>query len=157
MLCNDNNQQQTTNLVKHFLEVITRIDPWGDRITEEDEVLHHPLGVVRDHGAHATERRVLLLVVPNVTQRCTPATHARRLLPVIGAGLGGGAWGGTAQVLNTAQGGTGPTSLGWEAGPTTPTEKRGGVTKSRPLIENKCYSDLTIRIVSIEASAKLLT
>ena len=60
-------------LVEHFFEVILGADPGGDRVAEEDEVLHDAWRVVLDHLADAAERRVLLLVVANVAQRRAPA------------------------------------------------------------------------------------
>ena len=63
--------------MEHLLEVLLGVDPWGDGITEEYEVLHHTAGVHTDHVAHPTERRVLLLVVSNVAQGDTPVVCVR--------------------------------------------------------------------------------
>lgn len=59
-------------LVEHFLQVLLGVDPGSYGITEEDEVFHHTPGVDADHVAHSPERRVLLLVVPDVAQRNAP-------------------------------------------------------------------------------------
>lgn len=59
---------KTTNLVEHLLQVLFGVDPGGNGITEEDEVLHHSTRVHTDHVADPTERRVLLFVVTYVAQ-----------------------------------------------------------------------------------------
>ena len=61
-----------TYAVEHLLEVLLGVDPAGDGVTEEDEVRDDAARVQGDHVAHAAERRVLLLVVTDVPQRCAP-------------------------------------------------------------------------------------
>ena len=61
-----------TYLIEHLLEVVLRLDPGGDGVAEEDEVLHDAARVDADHGADAAEGRVLLLVVADVAQRRAP-------------------------------------------------------------------------------------
>ena len=68
-----------TDLVKHVLEVSSRIDPGCNCITEEDEILHYTAWVDADHGTDATECRVLLVIVTNVSQRCTPGTREQHM------------------------------------------------------------------------------
>lgn len=58
--------------MEHLLQVLLGVDPGGNGITEEDEVLHHSTGVHTDHVADPTERRVLLFVVTYVAQRDAP-------------------------------------------------------------------------------------
>ena len=64
-----------THAVEHLLEVGLGVDPAGDGVTEEDEVGDDAVGVQRDHVTHAAERRVLLLVVSDVTQRRAPGAR----------------------------------------------------------------------------------
>ena len=61
-----------------LLEIGPRADPGGDRVAEEDEVMHDAARVDSDHVAHTAEGRVLLLVVPNVAQRHTPVSPQLR-------------------------------------------------------------------------------
>lgn len=60
-------------LVEHLLEILLGVDPRGNSIAEENEILHHSSGVHTDHVAHTPECRVLLLVVSNVAQGYAPA------------------------------------------------------------------------------------
>ena len=60
------------HLTEHILEVFLGIHPWGYGITEEDEILNHPIGIHTDHVTHPTERRVLLVIVTDIAQRTAP-------------------------------------------------------------------------------------
>lgn|SRR6218665_3881744 len=62
-------------LEEHFLEVILWADPGRNGITEEDEILNDSVRIDIYHRTDATERRVLLLVVSDVTQRCAPVCN----------------------------------------------------------------------------------
>ena len=57
-----------TCLIKHFFEVLLGVNPGCHRITKEDEVLHNTIRVYADHITHPTERRILLFVIPDITQ-----------------------------------------------------------------------------------------
>ena len=59
-------------LVEHILQVRFGVHPRRNCITKEDEILHNPSRVDANHQTHATERRILLLIVTNVAQRCAP-------------------------------------------------------------------------------------
>ncbi len=49
-----------------------RVDPARDCVAEEDEVRDNSAGVDTDHLAHSSERGVLLIVIPNVSQTRAP-------------------------------------------------------------------------------------
>ncbi len=63
------------HLIEHFFQVVLGVDPGGNGVTEEDEVMHHASRVNADHGTHATECGVFLLVVTDVAQRRTPTVQ----------------------------------------------------------------------------------
>ena len=52
-----------------------RIDPAGHGVTEEDELRENTSRVDLDHLTHASEGRVLLVIVPDVPQRSAPGPH----------------------------------------------------------------------------------
>ena len=54
------------NLPKHIFELCRWVVPTSQSITEEEEVLNNPTRVQTDHQTHASERRLLFLVVSNV-------------------------------------------------------------------------------------------
>lgn len=61
------------DLREHLLQVVLRVGPRGDRVAEEHEIGYDAGRVHLDHLAHAPERGVLLVVVPDVAERRTPA------------------------------------------------------------------------------------
>lgn len=52
--------------MEHLLEILLGVDPRGNGIAEEDEILDHSSRVHTDHVAYTPKGRVLLLVVSNV-------------------------------------------------------------------------------------------
>ena len=61
-----------TYVLQHFVKITFGIAPRSGGITEEDEVGNNSSWIDRDHLAHATECRVLLLVVANISQWRAP-------------------------------------------------------------------------------------
>jgi hypothetical protein len=57
-----------TYFVEHILQILLGVDPRGNSITEEDEVLYHTLGVVSNHSANTTESGVLFFIVADIAQ-----------------------------------------------------------------------------------------
>lgn len=55
------------HLIEHLLEVGFGVDPGRHCITEEDEVLYNATWIHTDHVTHSTERRILLLVITDIT------------------------------------------------------------------------------------------
>ena len=49
-----------------------RVNPARDCVAEEDEVRDDSAGVDADHLAHSSERRVLLVIIPDVPQTRAP-------------------------------------------------------------------------------------
>lgn len=66
------NKNKPTHLHQHFMKIRLGIHPRSDSIAKEYEIGHDSHGIYRNHLTHATERRVLLLVVPYVAQRGAP-------------------------------------------------------------------------------------
>jgi len=64
-----------TYLVEHLLEVIFGTDPRCYSVTEEDEIAYDSIWVHVDHYADPAKRRVLLLIVTDVSQWCTPESR----------------------------------------------------------------------------------
>lgn len=52
--------------MEHLLEILLGVDPRGNGIAEENEILHHSAWIYADHVAYTPKGRVLLLVVSNV-------------------------------------------------------------------------------------------
>lgn len=71
-------QTTRTHLLNHVVQIGGRIRPRCDRIAEEDKIRDNADRIHRDQIAHAAERRVLLVVVTNVTQRSAPELSASK-------------------------------------------------------------------------------
>lgn len=63
------------DLVEHVSEVILWIDPGSHCITEEYKILHYTSWIYTDHSANSSECRVLLLVVPYISQTGAPGSY----------------------------------------------------------------------------------
>ena len=64
---------QHAYLMKRFFEVLFRVDPRCNCITEENKVLYNSSWVNCYHCTHSSKCTILFFIITNITQRFTPS------------------------------------------------------------------------------------